>query len=149
MEIKQFMGPFRFLSNFYPSEITHNGIAYPTVEHFYQAMKCVDKNEAFAIANAATPAQAKRMGRKVKIRPDWESIKEQIMGFALWEKFKNPKLREKLIETGNATLIEGNYWHDNYWGECQCEECMNKVKQNRLGCLLMAVRSMAMQEEGA
>lgn len=90
MEIKQFMGPFRFLSNFYPSEITHNGIAYPTVEHFYQAMKCVDKNEAFAIANAATPVQAKRMGRKVKIRPDWESIKEQIMGFALWEKFKNP-----------------------------------------------------------
>lgn len=68
MEIKQFMGPFRFLSNFYPSEITHNGIAYPTVEHFYQAMKCVDKNEAFAIANAATPVQAKRMGRKVKIR---------------------------------------------------------------------------------
>ena len=138
--IVEFDGDYAFLSNFYPSTIYHDGITYPTNEHFFQAMKTLDISERKAIAAAETPGLAKRMGRNVKLRPDWEKIKVDVMRLGLILKFTDAELAEKLVATGDEELVEGNWWHDNTWGNCHCTECSRKGGRNLLGMLLMEVR---------
>lgn len=134
-KIDCFDGEYAFLSNFYDSPIEKDGIIYPTNEHFFQAMKTLDNEERKRIAAAETPGKAKRMGRSVKLRPDWEQSKIQIMKEGLTLKFLCHKdLAEKLVATGDVWLIEGNWWGDTYWGVC------NGVGHNMLGNLLMEIR---------
>ena len=135
-----FDGEFAFLSNFYPSPITIDGIMFPTVEHLFQAAKTVSLVEREKIAAAATPGQAKRLGRNVILCDNWEEIKEDVMLNALRLKFAILPLREMLLATGDEELVEGNTWHDNIWGSCSCERCKNIKGQNKLGKLLMQVR---------
>lgn len=149
--ITKFEGRWRFLSNFWPSEIEHQGIKYPTVEHYYVAMKVNDQqliNGRYytpgdfreMISKLQEPAFAKKLGSKVKLRSDWDSKKFQILEWGVREKFKNPKLAEMLLSTGDLDLIEGNLWHDNVWGQCLCDKCKGKG-QNRLGKILMTIRN--------
>ena len=138
--IVEFDGDYAFLSNFYPSSIYHEGITYPTNEHFFQAMKTLDISERKAIAAAETPGLAKRMGRNVKLRSDWEKIKVDVMRLGLILKFTDAELAEKLVATGDEELVEGNWWHDNTWGNCHCTACSRKGGRNLLGMLLMEVR---------
>ncbi len=132
--INCFDGKYAFLSNYYNSPITHDGITYPTNEHFFQAMKTLKIDERLAIAAAETPGQSKRMGRSVTLRSDWETIKSYYMELGLRLKFQNPDLAAKLIATGDEELIEGNTWGDRIWGVC------NGEGENRLGKLLMKIR---------
>jgi len=134
MIIDRFEGEYNFLSNFYKSPITIEGITYPTVEHFYQAQKTHDTQIKQTIANLRFPGQAKKYGRKIPLREDWDEIKLDIMLWGLTEKFNEPELESLLLKTGNATLIEGNNWGDTYWGQC------NGNGLNMLGKLLMEVR---------
>ena len=138
--IIEFEDEHAFLSNFYPSPFTHDGITYPTNEHFFQAMKTLDIAERKAIAAAETPGKAKRMGRQVQLRPDWEKVKLYYMELGLKLKFQDPELAKKLIETGDEELIEGNWWHDNTWGSCYCVKCSRIAGRNLLGMLLMELR---------
>jgi len=138
--ICEFENKYAFLSNFYPSPFTHDGITYPTNEHFFQAMKTLDIAERKAIAAADTPGKAKRMGRTVKLRSDWEKVKVYYMELGLRLKFADQELAQKLIDTGDEELIEGNWWHDNTWGSCHCDACFNIPGRNMLGMLLMELR---------
>jgi len=140
--IDSFDGDYFFLSNFYPSPIVgvDDGIEYPTVEHYFQAHKVLDLDERAKIAAARTPGMAKRAGRAVDLRPDWENVKISVMYEALQEKFKDPELLSQLLETGNKQLVEGNSWHDNFWGDCRCPNCQYKTSYNKLGGLLMQIR---------
>ena len=137
--INSFDGEYAFLSNFYFSPMVIDNVVYTTNEHFFQAMKSLNPKERQVIALAPTLGKAKRLGRKVSLRKDWEDIKEEVMLIGLRHKFSNPDLRRKLLATGNEELIEGTTWHDNYWGICSCEACGGQGK-NRLGKLLMQVR---------
>lgn len=149
--INSFTGRWAFLSNFYLCKITQQGITYPSTEHYYVAMKIKDDqiiNGQFypstdvreLIARISTPGQAKRFGRTLKLRKDWDDVKLGVMEWCLREKFKDSKLQEMLLQTGDEELVEGNYWHDVYWGVCSCEKCGNKG-ENNLGKLLMKIRS--------
>lgn len=135
-----FDGKFAFLSNFSKSPISDGNIVFPTVEHYFQAAKTLNMEDYEAIAAADTPGQAKRLGRNVKLREDWEEIKEQVMLDALRKKFSLPAFRAMLLSTGDEELVEGTTWHDNVWGNCTCERCKNIEGQNKLGKLLMQVR---------
>ena len=137
--INCFEREYAFLSNFYPSPIEYEGIKYPTVEAAFQAAKTLDLHMKMTIATADNPGKAKRMGRKVVLREDWEEIKDQVMEDCLRLKFSDPILREKLLATGDEELEEGNWWHDNYWGSCYCSRC-GDVGKNKLGYLLMKIR---------
>lgn len=139
MIINCFDGEFAFLSNFYESPCEFEGMVYPTVEHAFQAAKTLDQLERIEIAAARTPGQAKRMGRRVQLREDWEAVKTDVMRKCLQSKFKNPFLKDLLLATGDATLIEGTTWHDRCWGVCYCPTCKG-VGENRLGKLLMELR---------
>lgn len=140
--IKGFQGEYRFLSNFYPSPIElgreYGYRTYATVEHFYQACKTTDVREHDHIRLQTTPGKAKREGRKVEIRPDWEQIKDKVMLKGVREKFKLIDLRKKLLDTGDEYLQEGNFHGDKIWG-CVMENGV-WVGENRLGKILMQVR---------
>ena len=137
-----------FLSNFYWNDIEFEGIVYPTNEHFFQAMKTLNIEERRVIANCRTPGQAKRMGRKVTLRPDWEDVKVAIMKEGLYRKFSDEQLADWLLETGNHELVEGNHWHDQFWGVCYCEKCASTEGKNMLGKLLMEIRDELKEERG-
>lgn len=132
--INSFDKEYYFLSNFYPSKITFEGIEYKTVEHAFQAAKSLDNFERYTIAMMPTPGRAKQMGRSINLRADWEEVKESVMETCLREKFAIPEFREKLLATGDEELIEGNTWNDRFWGVC------NGEGENKLGKLLMKIR---------
>lgn len=135
-KIDSFSKEYEFLSNFYSQEITYDGIKYPTNEHAFQAAKTLDLEERKAISSLPTPGQAKRAGRRVSLRPDWEEVKFDVMKEIVILKFINPALKEKLLATGDSELIEGNTWNDRCWGVCK------GVGQNNLGRILMEVREL-------
>jgi len=123
-----------YCSNFYRTPITVNGEFYPTVEHYYQACKTMDLEEHEMIRTLSTPKEAKFAGYHVKLRPDWERVKEGVMLEGLRAKFTAYSvLREKLLSTGDAVLHENSPW-DKYWGYAKGKG------QDRLGILLMQVR---------
>jgi len=134
--IVSFVGVNRFLSNFYASPIIYNDLLFPTVEHAYQAAKAKDSyGVQYDIAYfVPTSKEAKTRGRSVNMRTDWEDIKLVVMRELIVKKFEIPALRHALIDTGDATLIEGNTWNDTFWGVC------NNIGENHLGKILMEVR---------
>lgn len=136
--IRQFTHEHRFLSNFWPSHIFHEGIGYPTVEHAYQAAKTLDQSKRIDISRMSTPGDAKRAGRLLEIREDWDKVKFQVMLDLVRIKFGHHGLRESLLGTGAMKLVEGNTWHDNFWGVCSCGKCPEG--ENKLGRILMQVR---------
>jgi len=133
-EIRGFRGNHRWLSNFWPAKVTLDGIGFLSVEHAYQAAKTLDLDQRRHIAGLATPAQAKHYGRKLRPREDWELVKLKVMEDLLHEKFLEPRLREKLVRTGDAYLEEKNSWRDFFWGVCHGKG------ENHLGRLLMQIR---------
>jgi ribA/ribD-fused uncharacterized protein len=140
-KIDSFTGDYDFLSNFYLCEIHYEGSIYPSLEHAYQAAKTFDIYQKAKIRDSYKPGQAKHLGQNVFIRKDWERIKLSIMEDLIRIKFTDHlNLREKLIQTKDAELIEGNYWHDNFYGNCSCSKCFNIIGENHLGKILMKVR---------
>ena len=137
--IDAFQEEYRFLSNFYKSPLVFEGETYPTVEHAFQAAKTDDAEERATIRANANPVIAKRKGRKVTLRADWEEVKRDVMRTILRIKFADAELAAKLTATGTEELIEGNFWHDRYWGKCRCAKC-GGAGLNVLGESLMQVR---------
>jgi N-glycosidase YbiA len=133
--IGQFNGYYSFLSNFHYQPVHYDGITYPTSEHAFQAAKSLDSRERARIADCATPGIAKRAGRMLALRPDWEAVKLQIMEEIVRIKFENPNLASLLKATDNEELVEGNTWNDTFWGVCKGRG------SNHLGKILMRIRS--------
>jgi len=135
IKIGRFQGEYRFLSNFWPARVNYGGIDFPTVEHAYQAAKTDDQKARLEIAKARTPGVAKRLGKRVTMRHNWDSIKLKVMSVLVTQKFtSNPLLKKLLLDTGDAELIEGNDWNDTFWGICRGKG------SNHLGKILMSVR---------
>lgn len=133
--IDQFIDEYAFLSNFYQCVVTYRGITYSSSEAAFQAQKTLDITEQVKFT-LLTPSEAKKFGRTVKLRKDWESVKYQIMYDIVLTKFvQNEHLKKLLLETGDADLVEGNWWNDTYWGRCK------GVGKNNLGKILTGVRS--------
>lgn len=127
--IDEFRAEYFFLSNFFPG-----GGALPTAEHQFQARKTLVPMEAIYIMSSPTAAAAKARGRATTLRPDWEEIKIDVMYEVLQLKFSVEPIRQQLLATEDAELIEGNTWGDTFWGVCRGEGL------NILGELLMILR---------
>lgn len=140
-KIERFSGFWRNLSNFADAEVELYGEKYKTVEHAYQAAKTSDPTMRAKIAKAATPGDAKRLGRQVALRDDWEEVKVATMRYLLWQKFSvSGPNRSRLLGSSPAELIEGNTWGDTFWGVC------NGVGENWLGRLLMETRQQLFEQ---
>lgn len=140
--IISFSKDYRFLSNFFACTVTKDGISYPSVEHYYQAMKSSDVNIHKRVAKMRTASEAKKFGRTIMYddlewRDDWDQIKLKVMTEGLVQKFKpNTTLAENLKSTAGYLIIEGNSWKDNYWGV----DFESGIGENKLGILLMRIR---------
>jgi ribA/ribD-fused uncharacterized protein len=139
--ISVFDGAFRFLSNFCSAPIEYEGISYDSVEHAYQAAKTLNKDlrqALFSSDSTASAGQAKKFGRCLKLRDDWEQVRLEIMYQLVKTKFavtgRRQEFHDKLVATGDRELIEGNTWGDTFWGVC------NGRGENHLGKILMRVR---------
>ena len=133
--INWFDGEYAFLSNFYPCRVyMGDSINYPSVEHAFQAMKSTDLSERAEVSLAKHPADAKKAGKRLKLRSSWEDMKVDVMRQAVRSKFlDNAGMRKKLQSTGDAVLIEGNHHGDRFWG-------VDGYGENMLGRLLMELR---------
>lgn len=140
--ITSFTDEYRWLSNFWNAPIKiavaeHGGIIVTaaTNEHIYQAMKCKYYTDFAMILRLPTPGRAKRAGKFIPLREDWEAIKENTMYQINSAKYaQHHDLAQRLLATGDQELIEGNTWGDHYWGVC------NGKGANRLGKILMRIR---------
>ena len=132
--INSFTGNYSFLSNFYQVTIEYDGLRFTSVEAAYQAAKCANVKDRYPFT-AMAPSEAKRAGRRVVLREDWENVKISVMRELLIFKFcTQPSLARWLLRTGNEELVEGNNWNDRFWGVC------NGEGENQLGKLLMEIR---------
>lgn len=137
--IDNFRGEYYFLSNYFPCHVELEGYKFLNAEAAFQAYKCPDRVKEFVDLRAD---EAKRLGRQVELRADWDKIKVGVMYKVLCAKFKdNGLLGFWLHQTGNAILVEGNTWHDTFWGVC------NGKGKNTLGNLLMQVRKEINEEK--
>jgi ribA/ribD-fused uncharacterized protein len=144
MKIDKFKGEYDFLSNFYKTHIIYFGKKYPTSEHLFQAMKATNREDHEKKRTVLNPGLAKKYGRSISIRSDWNEIKDKVMFHACLCKFlQNGAIAIKLIETGDAYLEEGNDWDDRYWG------VVNGEGRNMLGITLMKVRDILKLEKEA
>lgn len=141
--ISGFFGDYRFLSNFYPCWVEYMGIDFPSTEAAYQAAKCQTKEERlkFSLLN---PREAKRLGRVVTIKENWDVMKYHVMSYLVFQKFsKHKDLREALLKTGVVPLVEANNWRDKIWGvHCSLDNGVwVKEGKNLLGSILMDARA--------
>ena len=135
--------PYGEFSNFADYPVKLRGRTWPTTEHFFQAQKFEGSEHEDAIRKARSPMIAARLGRsrKVPLRKDWESAKDNIMREALRAKItQHADLRELLLGTSDATLVEHTQ-NDRYWGDGGDE-----TGKNRLGLLLMELRAELRRE---
>jgi N-glycosidase YbiA len=140
-QITRFHGDYGFLSNFYPCVVTWEGADYSSVEHAFQAAKTHDLDERYRVQTASAPGEAKRLGRRVTLRDDWEAVKLGILEELVRQKFtRYPELGAMLLATGDAELIEGNTWNDRFYGCVWSEKQGRWLGKNHLGQLLMCVR---------
>jgi hypothetical protein len=153
-DITSFTGVNRFLSNFYSVNISYMGVIWPTVEHAFQASKSLDTSIQETIRLAENPTKAKQLGSPrgiVVLRSDWDHVRDQIMYEIVKAKFdQSDDLKLKLLMTKDKTLVEGNFWHDNYWGDCFCKnpkfKCQDTQGLNKLGLILTRIRQEYRQE---
>lgn len=128
----KFRGTYNFLSNFYESPITVDGLTFSCVEAAFQAAKTLNPTQKQWFVGLDGSA-AKRLGRRVSLRPDWEAVKLGVMLNLLRKKFSDPELAKRLIDV-TEEIIEDNDWGDFFWGRCQGRGL------NWLGQLLSQVR---------
>jgi ribA/ribD-fused uncharacterized protein len=141
--IDKFVGDFKKFSNFEPVIIFWKGLKFPSVEHAYASSK--SPNPKFWLEISMLPAKkanvARKRGRNTRLRPNWKELRVDFMEKFLRQKFEYDRFKELLLSTHDEELLEGNFWHDNFWGDCECDGCSEKEGQNMLGKLLMKLRS--------
>jgi N-glycosidase YbiA len=133
----QTTGEYGCFSNFSRHSVFLKGKQWRTTEHFFQAQKFHGTEHEEAVRLCKKPSEAAAMGRsrKLPLRRDWESVKENVMLEALRAKFtQHADLASILLGTGDAHLVEHTE-RDSYWGDGG-----DGSGRNRLGHLLMQVR---------
>jgi hypothetical protein len=139
--INTFGDEYFFLSNFYECPITFDGLTFTSAEAAFQAQKCLDKKEKTRFTEM-TPSEARSFGRRVRLRKDWDAARLSLMREILEAKFsQNGDLKQKLLLTDDAYLVEGNTWGDRFWGQ------VNGFGANHLGRLLMELREIYKEQE--
>lgn len=133
--INSFRGKYNFLSNFIIAPVFLDDVQYPSVEHAFQAAKTLDNKEREKIRKAPSAGTAKKLGRSVTLRKDWNILRISVMEDLVRQKFtKYEDFRWALIATGTEELQEGNTWGDSFWGT------VDGVGENYLGKILMYIR---------
>lgn len=142
--ISKFEKQYKFLSNFYESDVVYDGVTYFCVEHAMYVLKCKHESQRLAVLKAKTLREARQLCKFYEHRKDWNNIKIREMWNLLRAKFRDPVLRQQLDNTNGYELVANNTWHDNFWGNCTCKRCAETHEtepgQNIFGEILMYIR---------
>ena len=126
----------RDLSNFAPLDVSYDGEIWPTVEHAFQAAKCVRADDRRKVADAASPAIARRIGKRVELRSGWDDMRRELMVALCRDKLaRHAELRERIVATGDEDLVHEAPW-DSFWGSGRTGK-----GRNELGKVYMELRS--------
>lgn len=94
--------------------------------------KILWKDVSYGSAEAAVLKEKESMSIS-----EWESNRVEIMEAVVRAKFdQNPGLMERLTETGNSLLVNGNSKQETFWGV----DLYSWQGENRLGKILMKIR---------
>jgi len=146
--INKFRGNYRWLSNMFEVPVILHGVKFISVEHAYQSAKSLDEEwKKTCVSDQYSSGEIKKLSKTVKIRHDWAEIKNKIMWHLLKQKFEKEPCKSWLLETGNKQIIEQNLWHDNHFGDCVCDKCVDIEGKNYLGKMIMKIREN-LQYEG-
>lgn len=137
-QVPSLRGTLAPLSNMY---ICPRGVfGRPTSEHCFVEGKTLVASERSAVRRTESPYQAKKLGKTLTLRPDWDAVKLDVMRSVVRAKFAaDPDLAALLFATGDIEILERNAWHDKFWGFCECGRC--RGGENWLGRILMEVRT--------
>lgn len=125
----KFRDEYAFLSNMYYTKIPYEGLIYPSVENAYQASKCINEKDKISF-QTYTPVEAKRAGKKVQMKEDFNDNRIKIMQELIDIKFINNTNLAQRLTSITEPIIEENTWNDTFWGIC------NGIGENNLGkCL--------------
>ena len=116
---------------------------WPSVEHYYQAMKFEDEEYRERIRQAEHPRRARKLGRSrwKRRRSDWKKIKVTVMTRGVYIKCRaHAEIAEALLATGEQALVE-NSNYDYFWG---CGR--DRRGENMYGKVLMKVRDRLREE---
>jgi len=133
MDVESFTGEFFFLSNMYPCRVVVDGMAYPSTENAFQAMKTDNREERVSF-QICKPKEARRLGRKLELKDGWEMKKIELMEALVRYKFTMYRDLTWALTQIDGEIVEGNTWGDEYWG------CCNGKGENHLGKILMNIR---------
>lgn len=138
-------------SQWYDCYFEVDGVQYHTTEQYMMAGKARlfgDKEVFQEIMEVGNPHKYKKLGRKIRgfEQTLWDTHKYEIVVEGNKAKFsQNPDLKEFLLSTGDAIIVEASPY-DKIWGIGMDKEQAVKgtVEQwqgeNLLGCALMEVR---------
>ena len=130
----RFRDEYFFLSNFCPVDIKYDGMTFKCAEGLYQALKSNNRTIR-ELSQSLSGPEAKKLGRNILIREDWDQVKIDVMKLVVHLKFAaSRELRERLLATGDIPLVEENTWNDTFWGVCRGKG------ENHLGRILMEER---------
>lgn len=129
-----FREKYWFLSNMYPCELRINGLVFSCAEAAFQSFKTTDLEERKKFQNI-NGFEAKKLGKRIKLREDWNNIRLDVMDAVLKVKFKQHPELYKLLKSINEPIVEDNNWNDMFWGRC------NGKGKNYLGCLLERIKT--------
>ena len=129
----RFRGKYQFLSNMYECDVPMlDGNVYSCGEAAFQAQKCEDVEDRKQFCGISG-YDARRLGRSVPLRSDWNNIKLSVMEDVVDGKFSNVDLADKLMNV-EGVIVEDNTWGDKFWGQ------VDGQGENHLGKLLMQKR---------
>jgi ribA/ribD-fused uncharacterized protein len=131
------------LSSFSRFGFELEGVEWPSVEHYFQAMKFEDPAYREKIRAAQHPKQARRLGRTRfrKIRQDWSSLRRVVMTRAIYTRCRTHEtIANALLASGDKHLVE-NSQYDYFWG---CGR--DRRGHNSYGQVLMDVRDKLREE---
>jgi ribA/ribD-fused uncharacterized protein len=122
------------------------------VEAEYQAAKHAGHPWRQATILRCKPGKAKKLGRRWKLSDyqlmEWNNRKITVMRDLLRQKiYDHPEVFVALCMTGDDELVERNWWHDNFWGDCTCLQCF-RIGDNWLGNLWMELRDEIRTDDG-
>ena len=123
-----------------------DGAEWPSVEHYYQAMKFEDADYREQIRSALHPADATKLGKSKKHgrRKEWERVKETYMTRGVYVKCRShSEVAEALLATSELKIMESSQY-DYYWG------CGRDGRgHNTYGKVLMNVREKLRADQAA
>jgi len=141
------------LSQWYAGGFNHQGIYYSSAEHWMMAQKATlfeDLECRKQILQAATPNDAKALGRKIKQfdTKKWDAASYQIVVEGNYLKFsQEDKLKDFLLSTKDKILVEASPY-DTIWGigmladDPRATDPQKWAGINKLGFALMEVRDL-------